>query len=155
MKICPSCGRMRELNEFSGFCVPCSRGTCITCGSRFEPDHSYRKVCQYCRSEAWYQKYADQVESLLLLGFSLQKARELISRDNAPRCLSCGVLIKGRAADVTLFCTKHPQCRSWKRRYRWLKDTRYVGQSDVFPLVHVMLEVNFATLSTREERTAA
>lgn len=144
---------MRELQDFSGFCSPCSVGTCQTCGSTFEPDHQYRKNCPKCRLEAWYEKYADQLESFLLLGFSLDKARLLISRDNSPRCSSCGELIKGGRPNESLFCTKYAKCRSAKRRYRTLK-LRYKGYSDAYPLIHVLVEVNFATYST-EAATAA
>jgi hypothetical protein len=154
LKVCPSCGRLRELNEFSGFCLTCSRGTCTTCGRTFEPDHAYRKVCLYCRNEQWYEKYADQLESFLLIGLTLDKVKALISRDYAARCSCCGEVIKGRASNVTLFCTKYARCRTTKRRYRTLKK-RYVGQSDVFPLIHVLLEVHFATRRTEESGIAA
>ena len=134
--MCPSCGDWSTLNEFTGFCTKCSTGNCISCGASFEPDNRYRKICPYCRREAWYHKYADQIESLLLLGFTLDKARILISRDNAARCASCGaVILRGRRSE-TLFCTKHEKCRKAKRRYRTLKK-RYVGYSNVLPYAHV------------------
>jgi hypothetical protein len=151
--MCPNCGTWGELNEYTGFCIKCSTGQCNSCGATFQPDRN-RYICPYCRREAWYHKYADQIESLLLLGFTLDKARELISRDNAARCTSCGgVIEKGRRSE-TLFCTKTEKCRKAKRRYRTLKK-RYVGYSDILPYTHVLLEVHLATESIREERTAA
>lgn len=136
--ICPSCGHWHILNEITGHCADCSPDYCISCGSQFYPDAKWRKVCWACRDEAWLKKYADPIEALLSFGYTLDQTRLLVSRDFAPRCTHCGGFIKSGRGE-TLFCTKFPQCRSAKRRYRTLV-RKYNGNRSM-AYIHTHIEI--------------
>lgn len=134
VEICPSCGEFKEeLEPVTGWCTECSglanKVMCLSCGEGFSKDASHRKLCPKCRNERWLARNADQLEILLLHGFTISVARRQVYVANRPRCLSCGAVLAG-ARNGAQFCTKTPECRSWRRRYRTLKE-RYKRKDSV------------------------
>lgn len=123
--ICPSCGELvYELDELTGWCPECSGVTtvsCLSCGEGFAKDAAHRKLCPKCRDERWLARNANALEILLQHGYSIANARQQVYENNRPHCLSCGVVLIG-ARNGAQFCTKTPECRSWRRRYRTLKE---------------------------------
>ena len=129
-ELCPSCGEfVEELDEDTGWCYTCSGVTkvsCLSCGAPFQKDAAHRKLCPKCRDERWLARNAESLEALLLHGYSITNARDQVYEYNRPHCLSCGAVLAG-ARNNAHFCTKTPECRSWRRRYRTLKE-RYQRQ---------------------------
>lgn len=124
-EICPSCGGLfYELDDVTGWCPECAGVTtvsCLSCGEGFAKDAAHRKLCPKCRDERWLARNADAMEVLLRHGYSIGNARQQVYEHNRPHCLSCGAVLVG-ARNGAQFCTKTQECRSWRRRYRTLKE---------------------------------
>ncbi len=108
-EICPSCGDWTDaLDGATGWCAKCSPVSTI-------------------KSESWLARHADEIETWIVAGNSLSKAKRLVATFNVPLCHCCGNLIKG-GKDNHLFCTTTALCRSSQRRYRTLRE-RYARQN--------------------------
>ena len=144
LEVCPSCGDIvEELDENTGWCKQCAgveETYCLSCGSTFSKDAPHRKLCPKCRDERWLARNADALELLLLHGYTIANAKQQVYEHNRPKCLSCGAVLSG-ARNGALFCTKTQECRSWRRRYRTLKE-RYQRQGSQNPAKQASAQVN-------------
>ena len=129
---CPSCGFWVSYLNFdydTGWCRPCTGSTnlqpqCTQCGTVLQEGHG-RTTCPSCRQENWLAKHADEIEYLVVVkGYTVSYARQLLIELSRPICQCCGKPIKGAAAvgrwGETLFCRKTKACRSAYPRYRKL-----------------------------------
>jgi hypothetical protein len=124
--LCPCCGEFAELDEQTGWCLPCSGELavgCMNCGKFFEKDLPHRKLCPSCRNERWLERNADLMDDLIARhGLTPRRAQLEIYRFNRPLCLSCNQPIRGGRAGDTFFCTTSVACKKWQRRYRTLRE---------------------------------
>lgn len=113
MEVCPNCGELVDtLTTDEGWCKECAG-----------PHQLLDKL------EVFLSANADHIEHYMANGSSLYQAIDNLRLDVAPTCLSCGVVIKHGRRDA-LFCTKTPQCRSSRRRYIYLYQTKGLSKSE-------------------------
>lgn len=144
IEVCPSCGELvDELDYVTGWCPSCSgteKVSCLSCGEHFSKDAPHRKLCPKCRDERWLARNADSLESLLQHGYTISQAKQQVYETNRPKCLSCGAVLAGARSDAQ-FCKKTAECRSWRRRYRTLKE-RYQRSGSTNPAKQAKAQVN-------------
>lgn len=155
IEICPSCGELvDELDEHTGWCPECSGVTkvaCLSCGEGFEKDAAHRKLCPKCRDERWLARNANALEVLLQHGYTIANARQQVYEHNRPRCLSCGAVLVG-ARNGAQFCTKTAECRSWRRRYRTLKE-QYQRRGSINATKQALAQVGAEIWLMKEEES--
>lgn len=121
---CPNCGDWyfdSEFNHDEGWCNSCLNSRRQVCTRCSQPTDGYRTTCQACRLEMWYEKYADEVELLIVTkGYSVSLARQVVSNMVRPICQCCKKPIKGGTPGESLFCKSNKKCHSMYNRYRRL-----------------------------------
>lgn len=117
-EFCSNCGEWvyyLNFNYESGWCTECTQDsvthpTCVRCGCALA--HRHRSTCHTCRQELWLERHADELEFLMIVkGYSLVRAREVIAKMVRPICQCCGKPIVG-AREGALFCKRNKQCHA-------------------------------------------
>ena len=142
--ICPSCGQwVVWLHESSGFCIECAdiEPFCTQCGNEYVPDEFTKDICSYCKTENWLRKNADAIEANMKDGLTFYQSKLKVFNEVRPICLCCGKPIKGAKQDA-LFCTKTPQCKTARRRFRTLREKH----GKPVALIQIQMELKGLTL---------
>lgn len=107
------CQEVDELNEFTGWCNPCSvrlgwiAPSCPNCG---QPNKD-GKQCSRCKYLQWLERNADEIERIMAVDMvTIRVAIRRVRVVNRPICHSCGNPIKGGTKGRHYFCKKHPEC---------------------------------------------
>jgi hypothetical protein len=125
-ELCTNCGgwvHYLAYNYDVGWCNECAgeagQPTCTRCGNTLP--HLHRSTCNACRQELWLLKYADELEFLIVTkGYTVHKAREVITSMVRPICRCCGKPITG-AREGALFCKQDRTCHRAYNKFKRLQ----------------------------------
>lgn len=126
-EICPSCGKLKTLNEVSGFCLLCTKdrfpnsAICEKCGTIEQHRGQYRRYCNWCQRNRWFEENANTIEFYMRAGLTYSMAIVKVLFDNRPTCFVCGDKIKGGSKGTTKFCTAKAECKREARYYKFLR----------------------------------
>lgn len=128
-EFCTSCGEWVSMLMFdyeTGWCVGCSRSDdsqprCSRCGGVLEPSHG-RTTCHSCRQELWLLAHGDDLEFLIVVkGYSVSYAREVIVKMTRPICQWCRRPIKGAHSGAMFHKgNNYKACRSASLKFKRL-----------------------------------
>ena len=116
VEVCPSCGEFAKLITTTGWCKSCSGSYCNRCG---DPANG-TSYCNYCRKIRWLERNAETIEDYMLEGQSFKEACLSVANVIRPNCIICDEPIERGTSGRHFICTKHPECRKARRRYRYL-----------------------------------
>ena len=155
LEVCPNCGQWAELHYHSGWCANCTEQdqSVRFCADCQRPTRN-RSVCDACRRERFYIRYADELEWYLVMGFTLKVASIFVVTDARPTCISCGAFIKG-GQDGAKFCQKNVQCRKAQRRYRTLRNMFKGTGLDSYRAASVALQQVVREIAARNKKGIA
>jgi hypothetical protein len=135
-EFCASCGEWVSYLNFDygiGWCNECSGVTpaqeprCTRCGAVL--DDQSRTTCHTCRQEQWLERYADELELLIVAkGHSVSAATAMIVRMSRPICQWCRSPIVG-GREGALFHGRSHKNRQCHARYRMFVRLRKQGMS--------------------------
>jgi len=138
-EVCPSCGQITQLDEYTGWCADCSAELklgnsvvhfCVRCNAAFTSVKS-EFICPSCKTEDW----ANAVEHLMgTYSISHTRAKQLVALGEQATCLCCGSIIPRGTKGRHLFCSK-PKCKSASRRVKHLRLDKGMSKQEALKTV--------------------
>lgn len=122
--VCPNCGEfVKRLFVATGWCQNCTlkyrdNSHCGMCGT--ELFASEVAICTKCKRELWLERNASLLDNWIMQGLTFRQAVVVVLERNRPTCLNCGEPIKHGTNGRHLLCTRTPECRRARRRYKYL-----------------------------------